>query len=506
MNVPSYIKGAPDTGRSTYVCMCGIMGKTSTMSFTCRCTQYRNFELVSMTWDEGLNIRAFSVCVILSLIHSVCSLAASSSIDHSKDAGGIRRLLAKTKETFKLADLQYLEATVQADSNYNCHRVLMDAATGSSLFLLDQLAPEFEALILGKNDSSQRHANFFPSSLRACEWVGEIICQSLSAEELLKDLSATVSTREFESWTLNYLRMTESSRSSSRINNDAYTQKTLSCCIAQQIPASAALYPSLGVDNLLVVDTSEYMYLVKLLDPTTEHASSLTQQTWSQRPFPYSSATNFQAAEIILNMLSRRVAARVQDAQTKPHLLDPTCGSGTFLALAASHGMRVTGWDSNQRCVEGCIRNLRYVFFDESEDFTILQRNCLDFVDDNMKLAGVESIDAVACNLPWDLNSHAFSFDNDRNDASSPHRFLIAIRKLLKPGTPCVFLYKNDETSSNDLYWESLGYQMMGHASIPQQNFVLPNQGKKKEKKRCNDDETVLTGRSNCVVSYVETI
>eukprot|EP00536_Pseudo-nitzschia_multiseries_P016157 jgi/Psemu1/292398/fgenesh1_pg.1033_\ len=43
-------------------------------------------------------------------------------------------------------------------------------------------------------------------------------------------------------------------------------------------------------------------------------------------------------------------------------LLDPTCGSGTFLALALARGFRVEGRDINPSVAEGAIRNLEHVF------------------------------------------------------------------------------------------------------------------------------------------------
>lgn len=446
--------------------------------------------------------RRVVVFIFLALVHNAWSLVAESSVP--KDA---LILLAKTKETFKLADLQYLEATVQSVSKYDCKRILMDAATGSSLLLLDRLAPDFEANILGEEDCT-RHETCLPSSLRSCEWVGEVICQSSCPEEMLKELSTKQSTRNLKAWTLEYLRMIPTkSFKSSRISdkNITYTQKTLCCCIAQQIPVPAVLNPTQVVDRLLVVDTCESMFLVKLLElPSSSSLSSpnLTPQKWAQRPFPYSSATNFQAAEMVMNiLLSHRVALR-HDLTTKPHFLDATCGSGTFLALVVSRGMQVTGWDSNVRCVEGSQRNLQYAF-EHGDLYTVLHRSCLDFPED-LKQAGVEKIDAVACNLPWGLNSNVFSVDSDNIEHNCSSHLLSAIRKVLKPGIPCVFLYKDEKESAHDnLHWKRLGYRVIGHASIPQKDFVLPNRGKK-EKKR--SEENALTGRSSCIVSLVETI
>lgn len=451
-----------------------------------------------MTWNEGAEIRRNIgfVFILLTSIYRVSSLSNGSSFRNNRNDAVV--LIAKTKETFKLADLQYLEATVQSESKYDCKRLLMDAATGSSLFLVDRLASDFEACIFGQKDDSSQYV---PSSLRACEWVGEVICNSPSPEELLYDLSSMkTTTRNLGAWTLEYLRMKSGSRNE---KSKTYTQKTLCCCISQKLSGTAALNPCHAVDKLLVVDTCESVFLVKLLHLPSDETSSLpsspsilTQQKWAQRPFPYSSATNFQAAEMAMNLLSHRVALRpVNEQPTKPHLLDATCGSGTFLALAMARGMQVTGWDFNLRCVEGTQRNLQYAF--GNTNFTVLQRSCLD-VPENMTQAGVGKIDAVACNLPWGLNSNLFADDGD--NCSS--RLFSAIRKVLKPGIPCVFLYK-EEGESGTLYWEQLGYKVIGYASIPQKNYVLPKE-RKKEKRR--PEENVLNGRSSCIVSLVETI
>lgn len=439
-----------------------------------------------------------TVFIFLPLIYCVSSLTTTGSLPKQDTVV----LLAKTKETFKLADLQFLEATVQSEDKYDCKRFLLDAATGSSLFLLDQLAADFKAYIFGKETRNYRGS--LPSSLHSCEWVGEVLCMSSSPEELLDELSTKATTHHLETWTLEYVRMTSRSMISSR---DVYTQKTLCCCISQKLSGKAALYPSHAVDKLLIVDTSESVFLVKLLQLPSDAVSSipcnsalLTQPKWAQRPFPYSSATNFQAAEMAINLLVHRVALRSSDPTTKPHLLDATCGSGTFLALAMARGMQVTGWDSNARCVEGTERNLQYAF-GSMESCTVLHRNCLN-VPKNRTKAGVEKIDAVACNLPWGLNSNLFVGEGNSESCSS--HLLSAIRKILQPGVPCVFFYKDDDdTAQGDLYWEQLGYNVIGHASIPQKNFVLPKEGKK-EKKR--SEESGLTGRSSCIVSLVETI
>ncbi len=434
--------------------------------------------------------------ILFRLIYHVSSLVTSR--------GDGVMLLAKTKETFKLADLQYLEAKVQSEGQYECTRLLVDAATGSSLFLLNRFVDSFEAYIFGKDHGTIRYD--IPTSLRACEWVAEVLCSSASAEELILDLSIEPTTHKLEAWTLEYLRMTSGSATSSLSGKTkTYTQKTLCCCVAQALSGVAALNPNQAVDKLVIVDTCESMFLVRLLHLPSDCASTnpicLTQKRWAQRPFPYSSATNFPAAEMIINMLAHRVSSRAIKEAPQPHLLDATCGSGTFLALAMARGMQVTGWDSNSRCVEGSQRNLQYAF-GSTDNFTVLHRSCLD-IPLNLTQMDIESFDAVASNLPWGLNSNLYTDESESDNCISS--LLLAIRKVLKPGIPCVFLYKDeDESACNNVYWEQIGYKVIGHANIPQKNFVLPKGGKKEEYKR--SEENALTGRSDCIISLVETL
>ncbi|GAX23630.1 hypothetical protein FisN_12Hh203 [Fistulifera solaris] len=438
--------------------------------------------------------RKFSFAFLLfRYVHHVSSLVTSK--------GDGTTLLAKTKETFKLADLQYLEAKIQSKGQYECTRLLVDAATGSSLFLLNRFADDFEAYILGEDHGTNRYD--LPTSLRSCEWVGEVLCNSASAEELIHDLSIEPTTCTLKAWTLDYLRMTSGSTTSSQSGKTkAYTKKTLCCCVAQKLAGEAALNPNQAVDKLVIVETCESMFLVKLLHFPLDRVSTspiyLTQKKWAQRPFPYSSATNFPAAEMVINMLAHRVSSRAINKPSKPNLLDATCGSGTFLALAMTWGMQVTGWDSNPRCVEGSQRNLQYAF-GSTDDFTVLHRNCLD-IPLNLTQTDIETFDAVASNLPWGLNSNMFSDEREGDKCTSS--LLLAIRNVLKPGIPCVFLYKDeDESGCNSVYWEQIGYKVIGHASIPQKNFVLPKGGKKERKKL--SEERALTGRSDCIALAV---
>ena len=49
-------------------------------------------------------------------------------------------------------------------------------------------------------------------------------------------------------------------------------------------------------------------------------------------------------------------------------ILDPTVGSGTFLAFAMEKWMHVIGYNINDKCVQGSLLNLKSVFEDEEVD------------------------------------------------------------------------------------------------------------------------------------------
>jgi hypothetical protein len=71
--------------------------------------------------------------------------------------------------------------------------------------------------------------------------------------------------------------------------------------------------------------------------------------------------------------------------------MDPTCGSGTFLAMAlmaggdesnanARRNMEVVGIDSNPKCVAGTVRNLRHLFPHHCTD----EKNAQSFGGDDL--------------------------------------------------------------------------------------------------------------------------
>ena len=130
--------------------------------------------------------------------------------------------------------------------------------------------------------------------------------------------------------------------SESHTSGSCYSKKTVLCSVAHALPAPPAIDPKQSTDSLLVVDAKaepeSFLFLGRKVDLGDPSFPSLFEDRWSQRPFPYSSAINQKAAEIIMD------------------------GSGTFLALALQRGMQVKAQDVRPRCTDGTRQNLVHLF------------------------------------------------------------------------------------------------------------------------------------------------
>lgn len=490
--------------------------------------------------------------------------------------------LAKTKETFKLAELQFLEFDIQmsnactfGDSSNNIgqeaafQHLLVDSATGSSLL-------GFELEEEGGNSYTQELWNYllnldrntsayFPaaaasalSSLARCDWISLVLAQGSSPQDLCFQLEqwnkGSSKKVNLDLWTLDYLCMQSSSSSRQRRNRSRrpYTQKTLLCAISQALfPAKAALDPAASLNQLVLVETvsekrltyhnngddNSMFYLVKRLPELRPLPSLLSSSynflnNWRNRPFPYSSSMNPAAAEIVVDLLisiwqSKHQAfpPNITDDNDPPkpyvqhqiqqqlRLLDPTCGSGTFLAYAIERGMHVTGWDISSTCIQGCKANLEHLLVGDSRrlnsnnnDNVLQDNSCYELeLRDSSRLhqdrhgsSADYAVDCLACNLPWGLNTAKCTDENVR--------ILQGLHKMLPPGVPCAFVAK--ENLQPQL--QKIGYRVLGQAHIPQRNFDLPQSEKKKKKKGADENQTqqrpqVRKGRSDCIITIAET-
>jgi tRNA G10 N-methylase Trm11 len=384
--------------------------------------------------------------------------------------------LAKTKETFKFAEQQHLEFTIQTESrSFNSTRLLVDVSTGSSLFRLD--CPDYEGLDVGS----------MPSCLRRCDWIAEILVQGDTAQELLERLRAK-SPFVSEGWTLDYVRMDAAGNATiKKRDKPTYTMKTLTSSIAQAIPSIPALDPLHVTERLLILDSGDGLSLVRTVF-TSDGLKSMVENKWAKRPFQYSSAISVNVAETVMNILLDLVQQQRQQRQIgleKPiYLLDPTCGSGTFLACGMANGMQVEGCDCKPKCTKGTLQNLQYLFGEGivTENANIYHHDSSTNWQETSKV-----VDCVVANLPWGINSVEYS-------GETVH-IIQSIRQRLIKGTPCVFITKE---SGLELFEDS-GFEILGRAHVPQRNFQLPK-GKKNIKNAVDGERN---GRNSCIVTIV---
>jgi hypothetical protein len=435
------------------------------------------------------------------------------------------RLLAKAKETFKLADLQWLEINLQSkirnDQDYTCDRLLVDGATGSSLYRLNMstssvLLRHLQSGGVTQENIGNRDRFKIPSSLRRCEWVAEVLCQESNAEQLVELLrsSGFPPSPMFDGWVLEYVRMDAVGRPAKEVS---YNQKTILCSVSQHITGHAALNPTLAKHRLVLVETTDQgMFLARVL-PQLFQLYGETRKTplfrvWSRRPFKFSSAINPVVAEmavdLLLDLVQHYQHATTQSASlsatptiTIPNhpfrLLDPTCGSGTLLAYCMARGMQVEGWDINPNCVEGCKRNLEFAFGAEStsnwsvhhrDSSQVVSTATNSMVTTTTTPSHLSTFDCAVANLPWGVNTVSYAYENQR--------ILTALRHGLRAQVPVVIVSKTP--LNHEL--EQLGFQILGHAHVPQQDFTLPN---KKNLRKREENPGEPKGRSDCVVTVV---
>jgi hypothetical protein len=388
--------------------------------------------------------------------------------------------LAKTSETFKLSELQYAEARGQASMyGYTVTRLLVDRSTGSTILKVKHVSSE-----------SFLDPMNIPSSIRRCDWILEVLAQSETPHKLMKDLGSDCDplVQILDGWTLDYFRF-EDLLAPQQTSAPNYTMKTLMCSVSQAIPSLPALDPKKSVEKLLLVDATSYsdhtLFLGKVLDLSRMGGSeSFSLKSWSMRPYQYSSAFNQKAAEIVMDWLSSRV--QLDSRQIAPLLLDPTCGSGTFLALAMGHGWRVEGYDVNSYCAEGSLRNLKHMFGDER----VQQMAHVECRDSSSEFNKNEFPAGVVSNLPWGVNSVEYQNENQK--------ILASVHARLKAGTPCVFMTKNAELK----LFQDAGYAIVAQARIPPHDFKLP-----KSRKMVADDGThPRNERNHCFVTMATSI
>ncbi|CAB9504397.1 expressed unknown protein [Seminavis robusta] len=423
------------------------------------------------------------VLLLISLFHQLCA----NAIVLRNSENNHRFYLAKTQETFKFADLQLLQAQLDATNcQYECERLVLDAATGSTLLQLnfDSRNPATVYDLLPQQSSEKNKVEVddtLPPSLARCEWIAEVIAFGSNASNLVKSLQEHnngkgIAIENCTGWAIDYIRMVDKEGSANDIPKLGYTLKPLLCAIAQNIRAPASLDASCASDKLVAIETLHHgIYVGRIISRSGSPTGTAHLSCWSKRPFQYSSAIHPVVAEIVIEMLFDLVEHPVEpDGAIR--ILDPTCGSGTFLAFALASGRRrvhVEGWDVNPQCVQGTKQNLGYCFGEDS-----VSSRCRVRVRDSSIVPLVQEsgdlplkIDCVVSNLPWGQNTIDY-VDQNLN-------ILKALKRQLKPGTPCIFVHK-DALLSNSKPLARLGYSIIGEATVPPPNFALPKSRKKR--------------------------
>jgi len=321
-----------------------------------------------------------------------------------------------------------------------------------------------------------------------------------------------------------------------------FSSQTLLHHISRILPPEPILNPNTRDKNILIVhfvliETSHGLYLVqKLLNEEEKMEEEKEKQRlafskkWSGRPFQYSSAVNMNVADVIMDlmsyivsqqkrknglMLSREeqdldsVLSKQERQGTTQVLLDPTCGSGTFLSFGVHLGMNVVGIDINDKCVEGTQKNLKYMFGDDvivegetssssaaahvfSGDSSRLLLQQQQQQEEGKGINGKNKYSCVVSNIPWNQNTFDFASAmtktttlTETTTEEESNALLMTLRQILDNDVPCVFVTKTKDEIYDILI--SLGFRILGVAHVPPVGFELPLSKKKKNKKNASD-------------------
>lgn len=399
-------------------------------------------------------------------------------------------LIAKSNESFKLSELLLLEVNLQVKARrWKSTKVLnFDPSTGSSMLAID---PRF----LHRKMWDQ---NLMPSCLKRFDWIASNMAHGSSAKDLVEVITtvnmddmiiSSERTSTFEAcFTLDYCVF-------GRLEERKYNSKTLISRVAQCISFPAALDPTQASVKFILMETTEGIYLLKQFSELSQAAmerctSDDLISKWSGRPYQYSSAINPIVASVVIDILhDLTTLSQFKNSTTDNRcieLLDPTCGSGTFLSMAISKGMKVTGYDINEKCVEGTLKNLH--FMSMSGEDTCKAANMKIRVGNSSKDTADDILlyDCAVSNLPWGQNTVIQG--ESVNEGIIKH-----VYRKLKNGAYAAFISKRNINSEVD----EAGFSLIGECTIPPKNFSLPKSSKGARKRDKN------MGASNCFITFV---
>lgn len=417
--------------------------------------------------------------------------------------------------------------------------------------------------VAGTDNSTDKETAPFKLPFRPChfQYVSKVVAIGKTPNELLVNIKKAVKTQGPDGfWLLGH--------DTFEPLNPKVSSSMLMCAVSRLLPGEPLLNDKKSAESdvisYLILETSTQLYLVEKLvqnheDTFLSEQAKLTtlqfREIWSKRPFHYSGAINVDVAVTVVDILSdillSRMASnvkckptdedtRAKETTTTPRtirLLDPTVGSGTFIALAAMVWSRfanveVTGVDSNPKCAFGTVLNLMSLFSMDDAS-SVCNKSCtnwtLEFPTNEVSLKSSATIrtddstllqsnalnglfDCAVTNLPWNRNTFEYHGLHDTKDDEGDRHvevskgILQAVALVLKPRAPIVVISAevNDDircSAGPQLFdsgkcLEELGFDILGYASIPPTGYALPSSTKKKSASSTN----ILKGRSNCQI------
>jgi predicted Fe-S protein YdhL (DUF1289 family) len=530
-------------------------------------------------------------------------------VEHQHHQQQQTQIVAKTVESFKLADLYWLESCVishyyhtytNSTTNTNHHQqqkvdsLAFHHPTASHLLSCwtstaddasnydTTTTTATNTILVDGNDmyhQEDRRYMILPFRNKRIQYIAEILASGFTPLQLIDNIrNSSMTLRKGVNWTLEYdvferwHNNDDNNNDNNDDNNNYQNQQDkvcstmLLCAVSRALPGEPSLSSSsLLQDNkvcsitpYIIIETSRQLYLAQKLSiqqstiPTQDRVNfDLTQQQllqqqqyisitdqfqslWSKRPFQYSGAINIGVASIIIDMLSDALQLRHerhQQLHTKVssmdsidntnnnmmstskkqriiRILDPTCGSGTFLALAlmiwsgkyitttatASSNdtitVEATGIDSNYKCAHGTMANLRHIFGlspsdddDDGDDDDVIRKWTLDLspatgrltstslsslplsqvtihANDSVNLSTfvLDKFDCAVANLPWNRNTFEYQGQTTANDTTTNtsttcctnERILLSTAAVLKPGAPLVIISDGRNSNSNN--------------------------------------------------------
>lgn len=473
---------------------------------------------------SALKFRCNKYTSILKSYHNIDIIERDTATDNEDDTSQKQlQFVAKTIESFKLADLYWLESCVMA----------RDLDSG----IVDRLAfhrPTASYLLGYNNEDGNEKKIKLPFRIGRSQYVAKVLASGSTPQELLGNIQYIITIDDVQSqWIIEYDTF-EPLQNESQPKKKSFSSTMLMCAVSRLIPGEPCLKPcpndeGATIKEYIIIETKHRLYLVEKFDKDTNlrREDSSTKQiakqfkdAWSKRPFQYSGAINLDVAFVLIDILSDIL--HIDDRRDKIRILDPACGSGTFLALALKAwgdqvDVEAVGIDSNIKCAEGTIRNLMHISTNAAtraeEDnntwkLTVEESKATIHAKSSVQLPTFisDKFDCAVANLPWNRNTFEYNEGNNTIECINSG-ILEATAATLKPDSPLIVVSGRDDDEQDELgsssfntrnCLENLGFHIVGEASIPPKGFTLPSSPKKTGGKK---KRGVLSRTSDCLIT-----